>query len=125
MQKVQKFIYWACVSSEISHVLCCGLPMLFSLMSLLSALGIIVAMPSGLDALHHVMHDYEVPMIIASGFVLAVGWMLHFVAKRIDCRSTGCAHAPCTPKKKRSDKILFIATALFVFNVTIYFTFHA
>ncbi len=82
-------------------------------------------MPAGLDSLHHAMHDYEVPMIMASGFVLAVGWALHFVAKRIDCRSTGCSHEPCTPKKKRSDKILFIASALFMFNVTIYFAFHA
>lgn len=124
MQKIQKFVYWACVSSEISHIFCCGLPILFSLLSLLSGLGVIIAMPAGLDFLHEALHDYEIPMIITSGCIIVLGWALHYVAYRIDCRSTGCGHGPCAPKKRNSGRVLIIATALFVMNVSIYFLFH-
>ena len=125
MQRFQSFIYSACITSEISHIFCCGIPLLFSLMSLLSGLGIIAVMPVGLDNLHNIIHNYEMPIIMASGFILALGWGLHYIAYRIDCRSTGCHHEPCTPKKKRSGKVLMIATALFILNVSVYFFFHA
>lgn len=125
MQKIQNFIYWACVGSEISHIFCCGLPMVFSVMSLASGLGLMAAMPASLEFLHHAIHDYEIPMIMMSGLVILMGWALHYVAYRIDCRSTGCAHGPCAPKKKRSSKVLMVATGLFIFNVSGYFLIHA
>ena len=124
MQRFQSFIYWVCVTSEISHFFCCGLPVLFSILSLLSGLGLVAAMPAGVYAIHEAMHGFEVPMIITSGFIIVLGWALHYIAYRLDCRSTGCAHGPCAPKKKRSGKVLFIATALFAFNVIGYFTLH-
>ena len=125
MQKIQNFIYWACVGSEISHIFCCGLPMLFSAMSLISSLGLVAAMPASLEFLHESIHDYEIPMIMASGLIILMGWALHYVAYRIDCRSAGCCHEPCAPKKKNSYKVLAVATALFALNVTGYFLIHA
>lgn len=124
MQRIQNFIYWACVTSEISHFFCCGLPMVFSLMSLMSGLGMIATMPSGLLFLHEAMHDYEVPMIMISGAIMAMGWGLHYIAYRIDCHNTGCVHEPCGPKKKRSGRVLAIASVLFVLNVSGYFWLH-
>lgn len=124
MQRAQRFIYWMCVTSEISHIFCCGLPMVFSIMSLMTGLGFITVMPSGLHFLHEAMHDYEIPMIITSAMILTMGWALHYIAYRIDCRSTGCAHGPCAPKKKRSGKVLYIATGLFMLNITGYFLLH-
>ncbi len=125
MQKLQTFINWAAVSSEISHVFCCALPTLFSVLALLSGMGIIGAVPTQVTFLHDIIHGYEVPIIIASGVILFIGWALYYVGYRIDCRSTGCAHEPCTPKKKRSAKILLIATVLFVVNVSVYSLIHA
>lgn len=124
MQPINKFVNWACLTSEISHFFCCGLPIIFSIMSLLTSFGIVAVMPVGLVSLHHAMHDYEVPMIMVSGLILAIGWGLHYIAYRIDCRSTGCSHEPCKPKKKRSGKVLMVATALFVVNVSSYFLLH-
>lgn len=124
MQKIQNFIYWACVTSEISHIFCCGLPMVFSILSLMSGLGLISTMPAGMEFLHHALHDYEIPMIATSGFIIMMGWALHYIAYRIDCRSTGCEHEPCGPKKKRSGKVLMIATGLFILNVSAYFFLH-
>ncbi len=125
MQKIQKFIHWACVTSEISHIFCCGLPMVFSLMSLLSGLGLVATtMPVGLASLHEVLHVYEIPMIVGSVVILIMGWGLHYIAWRMDCHNTGCVHEPCGPKKKRSGKVLMIATGLFLLNVTGYILLH-
>lgn len=124
MQRIQNFIYWACVTSEISHVFCCGLPMVFSIISLMSGVGLVVTMPAGLAFLHEALHDYEIPMIITSLVILLMGWGLHYISYRIDCRSTGCVHEPCGPKKKSSAKLLIIATSLFILNVTGYILLH-
>jgi hypothetical protein len=124
MQRLQNIIYWVCITSEISHFFCCGLPIIFSIMSLLSGLGLTAAMPFGLESLHHMTHEYEMPMIMMAGLLLCLGWGLQYIAHRIDCRSTGCVHVPCAPKKKRSGKVLIIATALFALNVTGYFVLH-
>ncbi len=124
MKKLQTLIGWACITSEISHVFCCGLPMVFSVMSLMSGLGLVATMPSGLNFLHEALHDYEIPMIMASGFILVVGWGLHYIAYRIDCHDTGCVHGSCQPKKNRSARVLIIATGLFVLNISGYFLLH-
>ena len=113
-----------CVTSEISHFFCCGLPIVFSVLSLLSGLGLVASMPAGIYALHELTHAYEVPMIMMSGLIIVMGWGLHYIAYRIDCHNTGCVHGPCAPKKKRSGKVLLIATVLFTLNVIGYITLH-
>lgn len=124
MQRIQSAINWFCITSEISHFFCCGLPIVFSLFSLLSTAGLTAAMPMGLESLHHAMHDYERPLISVSFAILMVGWVLHYIAYRIDCRSTGCEHEPCAPKKRRSGKVLLIATTLFTLNLIAYMALH-
>ena len=124
MNRIQGTINWLSVTSEISHFFCCGIPIVFSLISLLANAGILAAMPVGLEAVHDVMHHYEIPLIIMSAVIITSGWVLHYVAKRIDCRNTGCAHPPCDKKKNKSSRILFIATILFVVNLMSYFVLH-
>ncbi len=123
--RLQNYVNVAVVTSQLGHFFCCGIPIVFSIISLLSGLGIMVSLPFGtVDCLHCIMHDYEMHMIVASAVVITLGWALHYVAVRMDCRDTGCGHEPCGPKKKRSSKILIFATALFVFNLAGYFLFH-
>ena len=124
MQKFQTVINWVAISSEIGHIFCCALPTLFSVLALLSGLGVIGAVPAEMAFLHDLFHGYEIPVIIGSGAILLVGWVLHFVARRMDCSTTGCAHEPCAPKKKRSAKVLLIATMLFIVNVGFYVFIH-
>ncbi len=124
MNRLQSVISWVVLTSEVSHLFCCGIPVVFSLLSLLSGVGVIVAMPLGLHQLHEVMHHYEQPILIASGCIVAFGWVLNAVANKIDCRNTGCAHEPCASKKKRSTKILIVATIIFIINIMIYLLFH-
>lgn len=124
MERIQKAIFWAVVASEFSHIFCCVLPTVVSLLSLLAGLGLFSVMPSGLVTLHDLIHDWEIPMIITSGFILALGWGLHMISVKIDCHNTGCVHEPCTPKKSRSSKLLIIATVLFTVNVSVYTLVH-
>jgi len=112
------------VLSELSHVFCCFLPSVFSIMTVLVGMGALGAMPLWFDGLHDVMHVWEVPIIGFSALILVLGWSLHFVSKRMDCHSTGCGHEPCAPKKKSTTHILKIATFLFVINVSIYGVVH-
>ncbi len=125
MQNFNRYVPFISVASEITHLFCCGLPMIFSLLSLLTSLGLMASMPASLDYLHEAMHNYEIPVIIFSGILILFGWVLHSIAQKMDCRKEGsCSHEPCAPKKKRSSKILLIATCLFIFNLTAYFVFH-
>lgn len=98
--------------------------MIFSILSLMSGVGLIAAMPASLHFLHEMIHIYEIPMIITSGLIILLGWGLHYIAYRLDCRSTGCVHEPCGAKKKRSSRVLFIATLLFAVNLGGYFLLH-
>lgn len=125
MNRLHGAIKWLSITSEISHFFCCGLPIVFSLLSLLSGVGLIATMPMGIHSLHEVMHNYEMPMIIISGTVILLGWALHVVANKIDCHNTGCVHEPCGSKKKRSSKILLVATALYTLNLVGYLLLHS
>ena len=125
MSRLQNAVNLVAITSEVSHFFCCGIPIIFSLLSLLSTMGVMAAMPTGFNAIHEMMHPYEIPMIAVSAVILLLGWTLHFVAKRIDCHDTGCGHEPCEPKKNRSSKILTVASIMFALNLTGYFLLHS
>ncbi len=124
MKKVQNVFSWVLVASEMSHVFCCVLPTIFSLVTLFIGMGLIGAMPFWMESVHDTMHHYEIPMMAMSGFVMLLGWAIHFITKRVDCHDTGCVHGACEPKKKDALLILKIATLLFVVNTVIYFAVH-
>lgn len=123
-QSLQKSLNWAVLLSETSHVFCCVLPTVFSLMGLLAGLGVVATLPPSMIALHDILHHWELPMIIASGAVLALGWGATWYSDRIDCHSTGCCHGACAPRKNKAHVILKIATVLFVVNVAVYALIH-
>jgi hypothetical protein len=122
--KLQKSLTWAVIASESSHVFCCVFPTLFSVVGLLAGMGMIITLPPGMIALHNLLHEWEVPMILISGVILALGWLAAWHGEKVDCHSTGCAHGACAPRKKRAHLVLKIATVLFVCNVLIYTLVH-
>jgi hypothetical protein len=115
---------WAVLASELSHVFCCVLPTLFTVISFAANIGMISAAPIWLMDMHESIHHYEIPIILFSGAMVCFGWAVHRMSLRVDCHDTGCAHPPCSPTKSRNTKILMIATILFLANVTIYATIH-
>lgn len=125
VKRLQGVFSWLIVLSEVSHVFCCVLPSIFSVLTIMVGVGVFSSMPTWMDGVHDAMHVYEVPVIAFSGIVLALGWCAHLISKRLDCHSTGCAHGPCEPKKDKNVLVLRIATVLFVINVSIYCFVHA
>lgn len=125
MNKIHKGLSWAVILSETSHVFCCVLPSIFSVLSLMVSLGLVSAMPSFMTIWHEAMHRWEVPIILFSAVMLGLGWLFYTVSKKLDCHNTGCGHEPCAPKKEKSSKLLMIATVLFLINISIYLALHA
>ena len=124
MQRIHKALGWAILASETSHVFCCVLPTIAGIFSLLAGLGVVGVLPAGIMEFHEIMHHWEVPMIIASGVILALGWGLYTLSKRMDCHDTGCVHGDCAPKKDKTALILKAASVLFAINTAIYLLFH-
>lgn len=124
IKKVQGLFSWVVILSECSHVFCCVLPSIFSIVTLLVGVGMIGAMPIWMDGLHQMMHGYEIPLMMASGVVVMLGWGLNYLSNKIDCHDTGCGHGACKPKKKKSERILMAATVLFLINISIYMVVH-
>jgi hypothetical protein len=121
MSKIKRSVVVGVVASEAVHLFCCVLPTIFSVLSLLAGAGMIATMPGFIEDTHHLIHDYEIPMIITSGVILIIGWVLYLYSRRIDCHVEGeCHHAPCDTKKDRTKLFMIIATALFLLNVTVY-----
>ena len=89
-------------------------------------MGMIATMPGFIEAAHHMVHDYEIPMIIASAVILTIGWALYLYAAKMNCSEEGesCCHEPCAPKKDRTKIVMIGATILFLVNVAVYFGFH-
>lgn len=123
-KKVQGVFSWVVILSECSHVFCCVLPTMFSVLTLLVGMGMMGGLPIWMQNAHEVLHAWEIPMIAFSGMVLLVGWGLQILSKRMDCHDTGCGHGACAPKKDRSELVLKIATILFLVNITVYGVFH-
>jgi hypothetical protein len=124
MRKTQGFFNWVLIVSETSHIFCCVLPSIFSIISVMIGMGLVGAMPIWMENVHEAMHVWEIPLMVMSGVVVLIGWGLYRLSTRMDCHETGCTHGPCEPKKKNTAVILKIATFLFVVNVMIYVVFH-
>ncbi len=125
----QKHFGWAVLASELSHVFCCVIPTLVTVLSVFANLGLFVVSPHGpLMNIHNAMHAYEIPIIVFSGVMVALGWATHIWGNKVDCHDTGCCHPPCPskadPQKSRNTKILAAATLLFMVNMVIYFGIH-
>ncbi len=123
-QNLQKHLVWAVILSESTHVFCCVFPTIFSVISLLAGLGMVAAMPAFMVGMHDFLHEWELPMIVVSGLVLAIGWAAVLYSDKISCESECCAQSGCAPKKNKAHLVLKIATVLFIFNVLIYLVFH-
>ena len=125
MEKIHRAISIAALISEGSHIFCCVLPVLASLLGLIAVMGSVSYVPAGFFALHELIHAYEIPMIIFSGATLLAGWGLYAISIRMDCRNSGCCHEPCKPKKRQISRTLVIASILFFINITIYTLVHS
>ncbi|MGB1077074.1 MAG: hypothetical protein ACPG05_02110 [Bdellovibrionales bacterium] len=121
MDRINTHLGWAVMLSQLTHVFCCGLPVVFSVLSLLSGFGLLGMMPESTEIVHEILHSWEMPILLGSGGVLALGWLLHAYARRLDCtKMSSCSHEPCAPKKRKSSYIMIGATVLFAINLFVF-----
>jgi hypothetical protein len=125
MSKQQKAILWAIIASESSHIFCCVLPTMFSLMAILANVGMF-AMPASFIFMHGWLHHWEFPIVVVSGLILALGWGLHWHSVRGEECPSGCKHHmdKTHPTVSKTHMILKIATVLFVINVFVFLFVH-
>lgn len=110
-------IHWVTLASVLGHVFCCGLPLAVSLIGLLAGVGTLSVMVPGLETLHAGLHHYEWPLIVFSAVMVALGWVFHFLGRKVDCHDSGCHHPPCEPSKDRTSMLLVLATVIFIANI--------
>jgi len=117
--KAQNITTTAIVIAELSHILCCGLPIFIGIMSV----GTQVGLGGAFLTFHSFIHHYELIVLMGSGLLLTFGLLLHYISYQINCKETGCAgrHDDCAPKKFRVSWIFIVAVALYFANVTFYF----
>ena len=100
-----------------SHIFCCGLPLVFAIASLLTSVGVFSL--EGLIPSWY--HEFEIAMMVFSGAMLLLTAVIHLISWRMDCiKDAGCSHSDCTPKKKRSNLLLYIATIAFLVNIFVF-----
>ena len=124
MSFLKRHLGLAVLASELSHVFCCVLPTLVTVLGALANLGLATAAPGFILEIHEFLHAYEMPIIVFSGVMVVMGWAIHISSRRVDCHDTGCVHPPCTPKKDNNGRILVIATVLFAINLVVFFGIH-
>ncbi len=120
MSKLQRTATFFSLVAELSHIFCCGIPMLVAVLSTIMQIGL----GGSFLFLHDLLHNYEIPIFIGSGLMLLLGLGLHYLSFYLDCRSTGCEHADCTPKKFRVGRVFIFAATLFAVNLTFFLLAH-
>lgn len=122
--KVHHVVSWVALLSAFSHVFCCGLPTLVGILSLLTSFGTFSTLLPGFNALHNLLSQYEMALIVFSVAVLMVGWGVQLHADHVDCHDSGCCHPPCDPKKISARRLLWLATVVFILNTGLAVAFH-
>ena len=123
-ERLTTIMSWAVIASEFSHVFCCVLPTLFSVLTILAGIGLISVVPHFIMDIHDAIHAYEIPIIMTSGVITLAAWAVYLNAGKVDCHDTGCVHEPCDASKARAGLILKIGTGLFIANLTIFMFLH-
>ena len=120
--KLHRHIGWAVILTEVSHVFCCVLPTIVTLISVLASMGVAIQVPVLMLDLHDFLHHYEVGIIMLSGVMLAVGWALYMFSRRIECMKSHCEphETVCAPQKNNTHTVLVVASVVFLINVSVY-----
>jgi len=83
LQGFQKHIGWAVLLSELSHVFCCVIPTLVTVLSAFANVGLLVVSPDGmLMNIHNAMHEYEIPVIVAMSIVMIQDAGTHLAVRK-------------------------------------------
>lgn len=117
----KQFSSYLVIFSAISHLFCCFLPGVLSVVTLIASSGSAIVTLDDLG----LPEKYHADIITFSFVMLVVSGVMNYISWRIDCRKDGhCVHEPCKPKKKGYLKLYFASVIFFLINVAIHFGTH-
>lgn len=97
------------------HLFCCGIPLLLSVTSLATSLGI----SSGSVFEFEWFETIERELIILSGIILCVTIAAHMISRYLNCyEDAACCDTPCDNKKLISAYLLRGASLLYLVNLS-------
>ena len=98
------------------HIFCCGIPLFTTIIGLTTSLGFI---SNGfLEApVFLLFEELEIKILIISGLILLIAWILKFKAKDLDCCPVE-AKKFCNFNSKINQIFLKIASILYVINIS-------
>lgn len=126
MQKLQSGIFYTILASEIGHVFCCVIPTVLSLLALGASYGLVATLPDFLVSFHSFMHQWEKLVILVSGTLLALGWLLYWLSLRINGAADCCGgdHTKTGKTGNKTVLVMSVASVLFCLNLGIYLGVH-
>lgn len=124
--KLHHHLAFVVILTEASHIFCCVLPTLVTLISVLASFGVIAQVPVFMLDIHEALHAYELPIIGFSGLMLALGWVFYVISRRVECEKPHCEphETICAPHKNTAHRVLQIASLIFALNILVYTTVH-
>lgn len=109
------FAYSLIIGCSLMHVFCCGIPLLATIIGLTTSLGFIsngfLEVP-----IFVLFEELEIKILIISGLILLIAWILKFKAKDLDCCPVE-AKKFCNFNSKINQIFLKIATSLYIVNL--------
>ncbi|MHA1540106.1 MAG: hypothetical protein ACTSXQ_06495 [Alphaproteobacteria bacterium] len=97
----------------LTHLFCCGIPMVANILAFLSVFGLTASSGHSM----HFFHYYQQEILIFATAVIVFSGVLQYISWRIDCKTESCKHAPCTKKKKQAAKLFWISLFLYLTNL--------
>lgn len=127
MQNMRRTFYWTILASELSHIFCCVLPVLLSLISIFSLYGAMNAVPGFIWSAHDFMHHWEPVILVVSALLLLSGWGLWAQQKQVSHPTHSCQTSNCDEAKslRKMRLMLLVTSGLFAVNFSVYALIHA
>ena len=109
------FAYSLIISCSLMHIFCCAIPLLATIVGLTTSLGFI---SNGfLEApIFQLFELFESKILLISGVILLLAWILKFKAKDLDCCPTK-ENKFCNINSNINQISLKIATSLYIVNL--------
>jgi hypothetical protein len=112
--------YSLVIGCSLMHIFCCGIPLLTTIIGLSTTLGFITG---GIleNPLFESFERFEIEIMILSGLMLLLAFILKFRANKMNCCETE-EKKFCSESEKINNIFLKISSVLYLFSILIFTT---
>ena len=112
---IHKFANAAVIAAGLSHVFCCVLPAVLSILSISTVFGASTTTVLNFEWFEAI----EEQVLIFSGVVLFISGLAQLVSWRVKCNASVCCHEPCEKRKNWAMRLFIFATVIYLFNLIV------